>query len=521
MYNQPPFIHGPLAASSAGLARLAGDGRGGMLRGLHALLRLLLQLLETGDTHTVVRETGAVYREADLAHHAQTIHIHQRHTAGHHHAIDIGDPGGAGGQQLGAERAFGVERVDEALHGVAVKDDGVLDRLLRLPEDVDDVLRELAAEDGGDGRHLGAEVLQKRAEELGPQRLGRQVERLVFLRGQLREELEVVVRGRQAGAGGPALDKLPERAQARQRGRDGAQAALGRGVLCGERGDVAGEEPGRVELALGDGLDGAAALAARLHAEDGARARLLLRRLRGHVAGRALNDKVVLDEVAEQEAVEAVGAGRVKGLAVEAGRRVDKVESVRVQVGGDDDVEAGKVAGAFALDALGVDVHLHARVEPAQGGRRGLGAVAPDVARAAAVALEELRAEVGVRDGGAVEDGDGADACEDEVLGDLVGEGAHGDEQDAGVLDLGLRGHAPETDLAVIEGDFVSGYWLGLWRLGSRHLAVGKHGGQDDGRIAHGQAGHVGVRHEAGVGEQAGHCIWVLGVELRGAVGVS
>jgi hypothetical protein len=71
------------------------------------------------------------------------------------------------------------------------------------------------------------------------------------------------------------------------------------------------------------------------------------------------------------------------------------------------------------------------------------------------VADEELGAQVVARDELVVGEGDGADACQDEVFGDLVGEGFDGDEEDVGGADLLLRLDAPESNLAVVEGDFV------------------------------------------------------------------
>lgn len=50
---------------------------------------------------------------------------------------------------------------------------------------------------------------------------------------------------------------------------------------------------------------------------------------------------------------------------------------------------------------------------------------------------------------------DGADACQHQVLGDLVGEGLDGHQENVGVANPGLRLKTPEADLAVVESDFV------------------------------------------------------------------
>lgn len=281
-----------------------------------------------------------------------------------------------------------MEGVHGGLHGVAVEDDHVLDRLLRLAEHVDDVLGQLAAEDGRDGRDLAAQVLEEAAQELGPQRLAGQAERLVLLGGDLGEELQVLSVAREA----VALDLLefPEGAEAGQRRRDGFQAPLGGGVLAREDGHVAGEEPRRVELALADGFDGFAAVPLGLDVGDGAGARFLLGR-RGDVAGLAGDDVVVLDEVAEDEAVHAMRAGGVERPPVDSRGRVDDVECARVQVGCDDNVVGSKVAGALCRDAFGVYVYLDSGVELAECVTGCLGAVLADEALAA-FGEEELAA---------------------------------------------------------------------------------------------------------------------------------
>jgi hypothetical protein len=71
------------------------------------------------------------------------------------------------------------------------------------------------------------------------------------------------------------------------------------------------------------------------------------------------------------------------------------------------------------------------------------------------VADEELRAQVLLGDNLMVGECEGADAGEDEVLRDLVGERLDGYEEDVGGADLLLRLHAPEADLAIIERDLI------------------------------------------------------------------
>lgn len=343
-----------------------------------------------------------------------------------------------------------MQGIHERLHGGAVEDDHILNGLLLLAEDVDDVLRQLAAQNGCDGGNLAAYILQEAAEEFWLEGFAGEAQGLVLLRGNLGEQLKIFAIARDAAA--LDLHELPQGAQTGQRRGNALQAALGLCVLFRQAGNVAGEEPGRVELSLGDGFDDLGAILLSLDVDDGARPRLLLE-LGGDVSLIALNDVVVLYQIAEDETVHAMSARRVKGLAVDARRRVDEVERIRIQIRGNNDVKIGEIARALGLDSLRVDNDLDARVQLAQGYARGLGAILAN--GGFHLGEEELRAQVGLGDDSAVEDGERADAGEDEVLCDLVGQGSDGDEENVCVLDLGLGGHAPEADLAIIEGDFI------------------------------------------------------------------
>ena len=54
-----------------------------------------------------------------------------------------------------------------------------------------------------------------------------------------------------------------------------------------------------------------------------------------------------------------------------------------------------------------------------------------------------------------IDHGERADASQNEVLGDLIGKGLHGDEQDFGALDSLLGLYTPEADLTVVEGNLI------------------------------------------------------------------
>ena len=71
------------------------------------------------------------------------------------------------------------------------------------------------------------------------------------------------------------------------------------------------------------------------------------------------------------------------------------------------------------------------------------------------IADEELRAQVILGDVLVVGERDGANACQHQILCDLVGERFDGDEQDVSCADLLLGLHAPESNLPVIESNLV------------------------------------------------------------------
>lgn len=66
-----------------------------------------------------------------------------------------------------------------------------------------------------------------------------------------------------------------------------------------------------------------------------------------------------------------------------------------------------------------------------------------------------MRTEIGWGDDIVVDDGEGVNACQDEVLCDFVGKCFHGDEEDVGVADFFLCLDSPESYLSVVEGDLI------------------------------------------------------------------
>lgn len=78
--------------------------------------------------------------------------------------------------------------------------------LLVAADDIDGILRQLAAEKSGDGGDFGSEVLQERAQKLGPEGFGGKLKVFVFLRCERGEEGDFVVGGSvRIGSGGEGL----------------------------------------------------------------------------------------------------------------------------------------------------------------------------------------------------------------------------------------------------------------------------------------------------------------------------
>lgn len=82
------------------------------------------------------------------------------------------------------------------------------------------------------------------------------------------------------------------------------------------------------------------------------------------VAEVALDNVLVLDQIGEDVAVEAVGRAGVEGPACEARAQVEGVGRVEIEICGDDNVELGVEAGlGFCGDGIRVGVDLDSRVQ--------------------------------------------------------------------------------------------------------------------------------------------------------------
>lgn len=107
-----------------------------------------------------------------------------------------------------------MQRIHRPLGLLAIKQQEILNGLLPLPQHIDDILRQLPAQERRHGRYLAADVLQETSQKLAPQRIGGQHQLPVLLRGEGSEELEIGVGMRGEGAG-DALE-LPEGFEAGQ-----------------------------------------------------------------------------------------------------------------------------------------------------------------------------------------------------------------------------------------------------------------------------------------------------------------
>lgn len=144
--------------------------------------------------------------------------------------------------------------------------------------------------------------------------------------------------------------------------------------MLGGDGGAVGEDDGAVGFALGDHFDELAVFLLGADGDDGARCGFGSEH-GADVRFLALEDVVVHDEVGEDEAVEAVGAGGVEGAVAEAAGGVDGGEGAEIEVGGDDHVEWGEVGGRPGGDGFDIDVEGYPWVELAYLGCCSLGSL--------------------------------------------------------------------------------------------------------------------------------------------------
>lgn len=382
----------------------------------------------------------------------------------------------------------GVKSIDWAGAVFAVKKHQVLDWLFALAQHIDDVLCQLAAQEGCDRRQLAAQVLKEASQDISPESFRREEKLLVLDVGNGGEELEVLRRVGRVNAMTVAL-VLPERTYT---GEEWVHPLQPPGVVCNfaGQGRILGQHEWAVKFLFGDKLNDLSILPLDLDMLDasgcGFRADLSVA-----IALFTLNDKVVLDKVGEDVAVHAMGCAHVKRLLCYARACVEGRGGEKVHVGGYDDV-VGSIEARILLHAnVGRDdLDGDAWVELLDLGLCSFGAVLAYVG----VADEEGRAQVFFCDIFVVGEGDGANAGEDEVLCDFVCEGFDGDKEDVCGADLLLGLDTPEADLAVVEGDFVCGNLAGLGNGSNRlaSLALGRESAIGCGRRYRGGLGQVG-----------------------------
>lgn len=77
-----------------------------------------------------------------------------------------------------------MQSVDWTFRVVAVKEEEILYRLLSLAQDIDNILSELATKERRDWSNLASDVLEEASQEFTSQRLGRELQLLVFFGGK-------------------------------------------------------------------------------------------------------------------------------------------------------------------------------------------------------------------------------------------------------------------------------------------------------------------------------------------------
>lgn len=238
-----------------------------------------------------VGHADALARDTDALRHGSRRAVH--FCTGHHRILRQSAHAIHSCGSHGDLRRRRVQAVDRALEVVAVKQGEVLDWLLALAEHVDDVFREAAADERGGGDDFGADVLQERAQEVGREGVGWNLQFGGFVLSKAAECLDLLhaVHVGQAGVG--ALE-LEEGAQAGEEWRDGFELAFVAEGFLGQGRGVA-EDERAVGFALGDDLGGfAVGFLFCCGGEDDA-GEGFWREVGGYVGLFALDDEVVLD----------------------------------------------------------------------------------------------------------------------------------------------------------------------------------------------------------------------------------
>jgi hypothetical protein len=266
-----------------------------------------------------------------------------------------------------------MQRIHRPRALLAIEQHQILDRLFATSQHVDNVLCELAAQEGRDRRNLAPRILQETAQEVGCERLGRQSQFLVLFLCHDREQLHAFWRSRGVQRVAVAL-VLPQRAHACEQRMHLLQTALVTSNLRRKR-RVLDEQKRTKQLLFRHHLNRFAVLALCLDVRDAAR-RALGPRLRRAVAALPLDDKAVRNQVREDVAVHAVRGAGVEGLLVDARARVERGEGHEVEVRGDNDVVCGVEVGVkLVAHIAGDDVDFDAGVEFLDLGGCGFGAL--------------------------------------------------------------------------------------------------------------------------------------------------
>jgi hypothetical protein len=143
----------------------------------------------------------------------------------------------------------------------------------------------------------------------------------------------------------------------------------------------------------------------------------------------------------------------IKSFAIEACGRVDDVERLGIKVSRNNNIVSCKIAWPFSLNSFLVDMDVDTRIKLPKGSTGHLCSVLAN--NILAIGEQELSTSISFSNSGAVKQSERANTSKDKVLGNLIGEGFDGDEKDVCALDLCLRSHAPEANLAIVESNLL------------------------------------------------------------------
>lgn len=334
-----------------------------------------------------------------------------------------------------------MQRIDRCDVPLSVEEQNVLQRLFPRAQDVDDVLRQAAAQERGHGAQLAAQVLEEAAQEFCVECAEIELQLPVALVSQLREEFQVRTRkGRHLPAG--QLLELPKCSKAGEKGRHLLPSSRDAGEVFGEWRGIC-EEQRSVHLPFGHHFNDLVVFPFRSDVQDGSRGRLLRRGC--DIRLLPLDHEVMGDQVCEYVPIESMQTGSIKRSVRNATGSIDGRAGGKIQIRGYCDVKPRKEFRKFRANIVGINVNPDSGVHAADLRCCSLSSlllsarslIETDGFRSHILAHmflghEELGSQVHLCDDLMVQNGQRPNSCQHQVLRDLVRQCLERNKKDIG-----------------------------------------------------------------------------------------